>query len=175
MFRLRALSVLAVCWFAAAVALGQSAPFETFTSDEGRFRADMPGTPQEKTEDWGEGTLGHQFSVQSGLMRFVITYADIEQELIDRFGSADEVIQTFRSGYREGRTYEDDKEFAFGERKLPGREYYIELENQVWVREQMFMDGNRLYIVFVASLDGRESLNNDSARRFLESLEIASR
>jgi hypothetical protein len=165
-------SVIALVLAGPGAADSPKITFEKVTSAAGRFAADMPGQPAETTEKLPSGTL-HSFAVMAaGPSVFRIKYIDFPEGEVTKKNDPQGSLKAFRSGFREGKTFEGDKEISLGTEKIPGREYRLEADKGVFVRERLYVTGDRLYIVHVGSLNNKDFLGSDAANRFFDSFKI---
>jgi hypothetical protein len=166
-------SVFAVSLVFVGAARAQSeTEFRKTVSEAGRFSVEMPGEAEEETETYEDGTQRHIFTAAPALVvRFHVSYYDFQDSIVSG-RDPQMLLKVFREGYRSGVEYQDDREIQLGEAKVPGRQYVIDTGEGVFVRERLLLDGNRMYVLFVAALKRDDVLNKD-ADRFLDSFAIA--
>ena len=148
--------------------------FQKLESAAGRFTVEVPGAAKEKTEGLGDtGLTQHSFDVVvPPSSRFHISFIDFREASI-KGKDPQAVLKAYREGIRDGAEFEGDKVIHLGKAKVPGREYRLESEKDVFVRERLVLAGNRLYIVMLASRADKQFLSSTDADRFFDSFAIA--
>src|SRR5262249_25940184 len=103
----------------------QELKFQAVESGAGPVDRQMPGAPEETTEDLGNGLKRHSFDVPvSGKINCHVSYIDLAAATVEG-KDPQEVMKVFRSGYRAGTEPEGDKEITLGKERVPGREYRL--------------------------------------------------
>jgi hypothetical protein len=149
-------------------AIGQEQPVEAFRSETGRFAAEFPGVPKERSEGEGEKKVT-KFTLATPSMAYQLHYIDIDPAIVAA-NDPQKILTTYRSGYRKGVEFEGDREVALPD-KTPGRSYSLTAPDGALVRESLFLAGNRLYMVYVVAL-AKEPLSSEPANRFFESFRV---
>ncbi len=146
--------------------------FQPFTSEAGRFVLDLPGKPREQAKNLADGKKEHQFIVPiSQDLVFFLSYIDLEEKFV-KGKEPQERLKTYRRGSRRNATIEGDTEITLGQQKVPGRDYWLEAEKgKFYVRERLYLDGVRLYCLYVGS-DDKAFLTSKDAERFFVSFQI---
>jgi len=153
----------------------RSLTFEKVSSAAGNFSVEMPGRPTETSKNYpGKATL-HTFAVEAaGPSVFRIEYLDFVGDQTARIREPQQSILAYRGGFREGKTFEGDKEIALGPEKTPGREYSLEAQPGVFVRERMYSKDGRIYVVHIVATN-KDFLNSAAANQFFDSFRITGR
>jgi hypothetical protein len=147
--------------------------FQTVTPKGGRFTVEMPGEPKESIDQAGTDEEEHTFGVAlSDAKVFRVKYIDLVGWRIDP-KNAQVILDVFREGFRQGARFEGDKEITLKKYGLPGREYVLEAEKGLFVRERLFLSGERVYILQVVSLGVKDFLSSKDADRFFDSFQVA--
>jgi uncharacterized protein (TIGR03000 family) len=146
-------------------------PAKGFTSREGRFVADIPGKVAPSTEDLGGGRKRFIFSAPAKGRNYQVSYIDFPAKTLEGKEPV-AVLKAFRAGYREGKKFEREKQIELGKDKVPGIEYHLDAGDGVFVRERLYLAGNRLYTVFVAGVKDKDFLTSKEADRFFDSFKI---
>jgi hypothetical protein len=138
----------------AATAAPQSAgSMQPFTSAEGMFKVELPGTPQQAArplnlQGGGASTL-HQFWVDldSDNITYMVIYNDYPSDYAS--ASPQELLQTMRDGVVRGKTLTSDVPIElFG---VPGRAFTA-IDKEGWqYAVHQFLDGTRLYQLIVVN------------------------
>lgn len=150
---------------------GAELEFKEFKSDKGRFSIDLPREPKTSVKDVGDGIKENTFfSPVSKDLMFTVKYLDFPQKLVTG-KDPQERMKTFRRGYRKGKEILDDEVISHKATKVPGRDYRLEAEPGFYVRERMYWDAGRLYIMYIGSED-KDDLTSDDAKRFFDSFKI---
>lgn len=144
---------------------------QSFTSAEGMFKVELPGTPQQAAkplnlQGGGASTL-HQFWVDldSDNITYMVIYNDYPSDYAS--ASPQELLQTMRDGVVRGKTLTSDVPIdLFG---VPGRAFTA-IDNDGWqYAVHQFLDGTRLYqLIVVNSKDHPAALTE----QFLNSFRI---
>jgi uncharacterized protein (TIGR03000 family) len=142
-----------------------------FTSREGRFTAMIPGKVAPSTEDLGRGLMRYIFSAPTAGRNYQVSYIDFPEKAIKDKDPL-ELLKAFRAGYREGKKFEGEKEITLGKGKVPGIEYRLDAGDGAHVRERLYLDGNRLYTIFVVGVKEKDFITSKEADGFFESFKI---
>lgn len=150
--------------------------FQRVASKAGRFMAEMPGKPEEKAQELAtsRGKMKYfQFEVNAAndSLQFNIAYFDQFDDVVKGKVPQD-LILAFRNGARKGQKIIEDKEITLGKDKIPGRDYQVETKNGLFIRERMFIAGNRHFRVFIVVDGPKEFLTSKDANRFFDSFKI---
>lgn len=161
--------------FAAAA---QSAPegpgWRVFTSDEGRFRVDMPGKPVETTETRSTivGSLtGYRFEFEQEDSFFLVEFRDLPR-VATLFMSSKSLVEQATDGlldYAKGPVLRNEQITVDGE---PARalRYTVANRDHQTARARVILAGRRLYLVIAGVPD--KAGEKTKATRFLDSFEF---
>jgi hypothetical protein len=145
--------------------------FHEFTSAEGKFRVEMPGTPTQETI-YAVGFPLVTFRVEEEDGAYGVAYADVP--MIQGISST-QLEQALKSA-RDGMISNVHGKFL-GESKIrldgkyPGREVRAELPiKDGLIKGRLYVVGSRIYMVMVTGLSSW--VNSANAKRFLDSLEV---
>ena len=167
MFRLL-IGSAAACLVLVATAGAAEVKFRKVASKAGKFTVEMPGTPKEATQTTRSGAKFYQFETRPDVTKvYRVQYVDLNSKETD----AQKVLKLFRDGFRKGATLVGDKEITLGARKVPGREYRLEAQKGVHVRERLYRSGARIYILHVVALN-KDYLGSKDADRFFDSFKV---
>lgn len=145
--------------------------FQPFASVAGRFAVELPGKPRESVKTLPDGEKAYHFAMPiSRELVFFVGYLDVEEKFI-KGKDPQERLKAFLTGSRRGAKIEDDTEIALGANKVPGRTYWVEAEKGFYVRERLYLDGNRIYWLYVGAED-KTILTSRDAERFFASFRI---
>ena len=168
MLRTAFASILVLALVCTRSTQAQSLEFKKINSLLGLFSVEMPGSPVVSSPD----LISHRFTVvPSESTKFFVGYFDLEAEVLAR-KSPQAILKDFRGGYREGIDFETSKEIVFGAKFLPGLEHRFVLGEDVFVRERIFLSGNRIYTLFVLAIDDKRFRDSDAANRFFDSFTV---
>jgi hypothetical protein len=154
--------------FVAVALAADSIAFQKFTSSSGKFSVDMPGKPVESTDkhmDWTQYTFA---ALAPDKSVYRVEYIQFAPNNAPQYANPQEGLTRFRDGFRKGKIIHDDKVISLGQEKVPGREYWIEADPGVYVRERLFRRGDRLYIMHVVAAT-KDLLTSADANRFFDS------
>ena len=145
--------------------------FHEFTSAEGKFRVEMPGTPTQETV-YAAGFPLITFRVEEEDGAYGVAYADIP--MIQGISSTQ--LSRALDSARDGMISNVHGKFL-GESKIrldgkhPGREVRAELPiKDGLIKGRLYVVGSRIYMVMVTGLSNW--VNSANAKRFLDSLEV---
>jgi DNA-directed RNA polymerase subunit RPC12/RpoP len=139
--------------------------WQTFTSEEGRFSVQMPGKPQESTENQAMWQV-HIFSVVRPAqdLGFFVHYYDLTVEKPD-------VNFIFRNNVRaqlpKGNEVKEQNITLDG---FPGREFTVEAANHVTVIRRAYIVKKRVYLVTVSS--SRLQSYQGDVQKFFDSFKV---
>jgi hypothetical protein len=146
--------------------------FQKVTSTAGRFTAEMPGEPKERTNEIGKGAA----QVRAVSLTVVPTPGvDYRVAYHDYPATALRVNpQAMLTGVRDGNVGKggkliEDKAIVLGKTRVPGRAFLIETE-AFYYRMRVFLAGRRLYQVIVTG--PQEAVTSKDADRFLDSFAL---
>ena len=151
--------------------------FQKFKSDEARFTIDLPGKPREKSENLENGRKSYRFPVSVGkTQRFEVICIDFPAAEVKGEGS-EELKQVYPLFWKKVIKILEEKAITFGEKKIPGVDYTIQLEgaqlgSYFYVRGRCLVNGTRLYDIRLVSLGDKDFLTSKEANRFFESFEF---
>jgi len=138
--------------FVAGVASADEPPMQSFTSIEGRFTIQFPGTPKQDTEpislgEGGSSTL-YQFWVEleDNNISYMVMYNDYPTDYAN--GSPEDVLAATRDGATKDKTVTGDVEISLN--GAPGRAFTCKDKDWNYVVHQ-FLKGKRLYQLIVVS------------------------
>ena len=144
--------------------------FKPFHSEKGRFTIQIPGKPEEKSQEIDSGTgKTHLYMVTVEInkdLAFLVTYNDYEKEI------ADEDPQTVLKRVRDGNAGEDgklleDKEGKFSIANIPSRSLLIQ-KGDLFMRNEVILAKNRLYQIMMVSTK-KEDVTGESAKKYYDS------
>jgi len=148
-----------------------TAALQPFTSQEGRFRVMLPGTPQQKSQQialqgGGSCTL-HQFWVEleNGNVTYMVMYSDYPPDFVA--GGAQDVLAKTRDGAAHGKTLTSDAAIELN--GVPGRAFSITGKDGWNYTVHQFLDGRRLYQLIVVSGKNHSAILTD---QFMSSFRI---
>ncbi len=147
------------------------AEFKEFTSQEGKFKVQMPGTPKKQEQE----TFGAKlvtYSVEQRNGAYAANFADMPipagesaEKLEDRLDGA----QAGALGNIKAKLI-DSKKVTL-ENKYPGREFNGELpDNKGMIRARVFLVNTRMYQIIV--IGTKSFVNSADASKFLNSLTL---
>jgi hypothetical protein len=146
-------------------------PFREFTSPDGKFRVEMPGTPTEGSV-FAAGVFLTTYTLEERDGAYGVAYIDVP--IIGNLSSA-QITQAL-NGAREGMVRNVNGKFT-GESairlngKYPGREVRAELPvKDGLIKGRLYLVNRRVYMVMVTGLSSW--VNSANAKRFLDSLEV---
>lgn len=154
----------------AAAFPGQDA-MQPFTSADGRFSVDLPGTPQQAAkplalQGGGASTL-HQFwvDIDNDNITYMVIYNDYPQDYAT--AAPQELLETMRDGVvRDKKLTSDVPIDLYG---TPGRAFTA-LDKDGWqYAVHQFLDGSRLYQLIVVNSKGHPAATTE---QFLNSFRI---
>jgi hypothetical protein len=155
-------------------ACGQTtADWQDFSSTDGKFSVRMPGDPKEEsntiTTDSGEITI-HLFGVPIGNTDYIVAYSDYPAELVNSKGSAG-ILDSARDGAinnTKGKLISDESIELNG---FPGKLLVVGSPDGTGIAQaKIFLVGNRLYQVFVAT--EKDSAYTEENLAFLDSFQF---
>ncbi len=167
----RALSVALIASAVALLGGCGKAEFKPYSSAEGKFSCEFPGSPKEETQS-AAGVPMKMIGIDGGNVAYAVTYADMP---IPANESADG-IQDRLDGVRDGMLSSLGGKLKSESRieldgKHPGREIRADLpEGKGTVRARVFFVGTRLYQVMVIGEKG--FAESADTLRFLNSLKL---
>jgi hypothetical protein len=150
---------------------GGSQSFREFTSEEGKFKVEMPGSPSRETVS-AHGLTMISFQVEEKDGAYGVAYADIPM-----LGAASSALITRAlDSARDNMVSKVNGKFTGESRisldgKYPGREIRADIpEKNGLIQGRLYLVKDRVYMVMVVGLPGW--VNSANAKRFLDSLEL---
>jgi hypothetical protein len=149
----------------------KKAEWAEFTSKEGRFKVQMPGTPRQKSE-FAAGVDLRMFVVEQTGGAYVVAYADLpileretaQQTQIRLDGARDGCIRNVNGSLT------NETRITL-EGKFPGRDIKANLpEKKGLMRNKIFVVNQRFYQVLV--IGPPEWTNSAEAKKFMESFAL---
>lgn len=134
------------------VASADAPPMQSFTSTEGRFTVQFPGTPKQQTEPLSLGGGGsstlYQYWVEmdDSNISYMVMYNDYPADYAT--GSPQDVLAATRDGATKDKTVTSDVEISLS--GVPGRAFTCKDKDWSYVVHQ-FLKGKRLYQLIVVS------------------------
>jgi hypothetical protein len=152
----------------AGPALAQS--WTEYRTENGRFRAQLPGTPTVQRSSitiGGKETAPTVEAVVSttGVIYQLATIAYPQR--VSQSASADLMLDYFRNSMSAGNTYKKEKALTLG--RVPGREFLLVESNGRNIAVRLFWSRGTLYTLTVTGGAGVET--RPETRKFLESFE----
>jgi hypothetical protein len=155
--------------------LVEGTTWQAFTSDEGRFTVQMPGTPAKQSQEM-IGTTMNLFSVEGPELMYGIGYADLPIPGIER-ESAAQIDKRLNGAVQgsvnniQGKLTRQGNITLIG--KYPGKEYEADLpQGRGIIRSRVYIVKQRLYMLMVA---GKPNLvKSDDTKKFFGSFQLAS-
>ncbi len=155
--------VLTICLVATLAAVGCAKPiqWQTFTSKDGRYSIQMPGTPTSQSQQV-KGLTMHVDKVELGDSAYAVSYIDaaagVKPDLDGAVkgsvnGAKGELIQS--------------KEITIEGK--PGREFSFKAADKVG-SSRIFADGNRLYQILVVG--STTAIGSDNVQKFFTSFKL---
>jgi hypothetical protein len=150
---------------------GDKAEFEEFASKEGRFKVQMPGTPEEKTQTVAGVTL-NLFLLEETDGGYAVAYADLPIAADEKV----EAIQKRLDGARDGMLRNINATLVRESKitlkgKYQGREIEANLpDKKGLLRARLYVVNKRLYQVMVVGTT--DYVRAESATKFLGSLVV---
>lgn len=148
--------------------------WETFTSEQGGFSVQMPGTPKEETQsmDVGVSTMTlYLYTIQSGSSVYVASYAEIPEELLQFLDPETMLPLVAESAFGGiGGAIDDQREITLGEYtglEATGTATFEGIE--ATIRGRFFIVDNKLYQLFAAVPSGQST---DDVDTFLNSFSL---
>lgn len=144
--------------------------WKPFASEAGGFKVEMPGTPTHSAQDVpteaGNVEL-HMDAVElaGGAIGFAVSYGDYS-EVIAALGDKEKLLDGTRDGAARGfgGTVKWEKKIAIGDH--PGREFELNVANQINARARIYVVRNRLFQLLVIWQEGQPT---PDSKRFFES------
>jgi hypothetical protein len=145
--------------------------FEGFTSQAGRFSVDLPRKPTETTET-DASRDAHIFTAgAAGPVLYRLEYVDPRVGVALKYPDTPQGLKANRDAYHQGLRVYGDQEITLGPKKVPGREYRMDLSDGAVARMRLYRSGNRLYLVQVVAKD-KAVLDSAAANHFFDSFMI---
>jgi hypothetical protein len=151
---------------------GGNAPWQEFTSAEGRLSVEFPGSPSTQTisAPTAIGAItAHCFTMEFSDGSFAVAYSDFPSELVQR-ADVNKMLDGARDGAVanvKGRLVEQSKTSL---RNAPGREFLIQINDSAYCRTRIYLAGNRLYQIQV--LGNKDQVRSGAADKFLGSFDF---
>jgi len=142
-----------------------------FSSPDGKFSVQMPGTPTQKTES-AAGITFKMYLVERGSNGMMVAFADMPIQA----NEPDAVIQKRLDGARDGAVKNINATLTSSSSitlagKNPGRELTANLpENKGIVKMRIYIVGTRMYQLMVLSTPSY--VNSENAGKFFDSFTI---
>src|SRR4051794_8335917 len=134
----------AVALFPFATRAADPHEFKEYTSKDGRYKVLLPGKP-ENTEKKSEG-----LSIRTATVKLPSTHVysitDFDLPVEIPTDESQKALKQFTSGFTSGVKGKvvSEKEWTFGERKLPSRETIFERDKGGHMRNFLVLDGKRI-------------------------------
>jgi hypothetical protein len=160
---MRILSLLVVLLLAGVGA--QAETWATYESEAGRFRVDMPGTPEESQQT---SPMGNPLSVAmlvTTSAAYMVMFADPPPNTRSALPEA-EVLEKIRDAHAQGHTLLRDRPITIAGN--PGREYVIARTEGLVHVVRVTTVRRRLYQLFYET-EGQTEPTSPDVRRFLDS------
>jgi hypothetical protein len=169
MNRLRVAALASACL---ALVVGCGASFQEFNSKDGHFKVSMPGKPKEQSQP-AAGTTMHTFTVDERNGAYVVGYGDMpipEKEPAEKIKDRLDGAMMGMGGNTGGKVV-TQKDITVNS-KYPGREFKLAITQpkKGEIRGKIFLQGKRLYQVFVVGTDA--FANSANATKFLDSFTL---
>ncbi|MBY0228994.1 MAG: hypothetical protein K2W96_06930 [Gemmataceae bacterium] len=148
-------------------ALAADQAFKTHAA-RGGFSIDLPAMPRLSNDGFFETTRHEIRAVPGPSQAFVASHADFKEGAF-KGREAYRVLTAIRDGWRKGKEIQCERRFTAGPRKVPCLEYQVELPGPVHVRERLYLDGDRVYVLYVAALKDKAVPASKDADRFFAS------
>jgi hypothetical protein len=164
----RRLVLAATFLMAVGPAVAQS--WTEYRTENGRFRAQLPGPPSVQKSAAPIGNNETAPAVEAVVRTPGATYqmATIAYPArVSQSASADRMLDYFRNNLSAGRTYRNEKTLTLG--RVPGREFLLVEPNGSNSAVRLFWSRGTLYTLTVTGATGIET--RPDTRRFLESFE----
>jgi hypothetical protein len=147
------------------------AEFKEFTSADGRFKIQMPGTPKEGSQASG-GTTMKTYSIESRNGAYVVGYGDLPIPANEPEAAVQERLDGARDGaVRGGNATLSNSGRVTLAGKYPGREFSAKLNGKEGIiRAKIYLVGSRLYQVMVVGTDS--FANSSDSTKFLDSFAL---
>jgi hypothetical protein len=142
-----------------------------FTSADGRFKVQMPGTPKEGSQASGGATM-KTYSIESRNGAYVVGYADLPIPANEPEAAVQERLDGARDGAVRGgnATLSNSYRITLAG-KYPGREFSATLNGTKGIlRAKVYLVKGRLYQVMVIGTDS--FANSSDSRQFLDSFAL---
>ncbi|MBT3362408.1 MAG: hypothetical protein HN929_09605 [Chloroflexi bacterium] len=149
-----------------------AAAWEEYTSTDGSFSVQMPGTPVEETDslDTVVGNIDiYAFSVENSDAAYAVVYSDYPQSMIDQ-SNVQDMLDDACSGAVEGAQGSMNSQTSITYSSYPGREINLTTSNDTIITQRMYVVGNRLYQLLIETEAGDASSSN--VAKFLDSFEL---
>ena len=149
------------------------APAQSWTeyrTENGRFRAQLPGPPNVRKSAVAIGNNETAPAIEAVVSFPGVTYqlATIAYpQRVSQAASAERMLDYFRDNLSAGHTYRNYKELALG--RVPGREFLLVESNGRTSAVRLFWSRGTLYTLTVTGSIGIEA--KPETRKFLESFE----
>jgi hypothetical protein len=153
---------------AAGPCLAQS--WTEYRTENGRFRAQLPGTPTVQKSSIAIGGGETAPTIEALVRTPGVTYqlATIAYpQRVSQSASADRMLDYFRNNMSAGYTYKNEKPLTLG--RVPGREFLMVESNGRNSAVRLFWSRGTLYTLTVTGGAGIET--RPDTRKFLESFE----
>lgn len=155
----------------ATAAAPDAGSMQSFTSAEGRFSVELPGTPQQAAkplalQGGGASTL-HQFwvDIDSDNITYMVIYNDYPSDYAT--AAPEELLETMRDGVvRDKKLTSDVPIDLYG---TPGRAFTAVDKDGWQYAVHQFLDGSRLYQLIVVNSKGHPA---ETTEQFLNSFRI---
>ena len=156
----------------AATAGAAAQSWSEYRSAEGRYRIEMPGTPELETEP--VEMLDREVPMMQAIVgreeaTYLAAYMDFPAEVIGSLPPA-KVLENARDGAAEGFKLLSDKALTVA--GSPGREYVIEQDKGVVLVMRIALVGPRLYQMVVVTIAPGGTADRPDTRRFLDSFAL---
>ena len=152
--------------------LDEGATWQDFTSDDGRFTIQMPGSPAQQSQPM-MGTTMHLFSVESPDLMYGVGYADMPIPGLERESAMQ--IDNRLNGAVQGSVNNIrgklTRQASVTLGSYPGKEYEANLpDGRGIIRSRIYFVGKRLYMLMVA---GKPNLvQSDDTKKFIGSFKL---
>ena len=149
-------------------ALAQS--WTEYRTENGRFRAQLPGTPTVKKSSIAVGSGETAPAVEALVSATGVTYqlgTIAYPQHVAQSASAERMLDFFRNNMSAGHTYKNDKPLSLG--RVPGREFLVVESSGRNIAVRLFWSRGTLYTLTVTGGAGIEA--RPDTRKFLDSFE----
>lgn len=142
--------------------------WQTYVSEAGRYRVELPGLPEPMADDVGELVVKRMLLENVGGVDYLVAYSDFNETYRDRYPTPEDRLQWSRARMAENSQILDEKPIEIAGYR--GREMQLRNKdgNDYWYR--VYPVGDRMYYAVAGGSAANVKVHLDEVRRFLESL-----